>query len=164
MLIGYARVSTADQNLDLQLDALRREGCDQVYCDEGISGRSAKRPGLEKALKRLKRDDVLVVWRLDRLARSTRHLVELTARFEAGGIAFRSLKDAIDTSTPIGKFYFHVTAAIGELESGLISERTKAGMAAARARGVKLGRPKKNSSDALDKAAQRYGLIKKGCG
>lgn len=143
MLIGYARVSTIDQNLDLQLDALTMAGCAHIFQDEGVSGGKARRPGLDKAIKRLKSGDVLVVWRLDRLGRSMRHLIELTTHLEARGIGFRSLSDAIDTSTASGKLFFHVTGAFAEFERNLISERTKAGMAAAKARGVKIGRPKK---------------------
>lgn len=143
MLIGYARISTIDQNLDLQMDALKAAGCDVIYQDEGISGGNAKRPGLVRALRRLGKSDVLVVWKLDRLARSMKHLIELTSMFEKKGIEFRSLSDAIDTSTPGGKLYFHMMAAFSEFESNLISERTKAGMAAAKARGVKMGRPRK---------------------
>ncbi len=142
MLIGYARISTIDQNLNLQLDALNAAGCEAIYQDEGISGAKAKRPGLMRALKRLSSDDVLIVWKLDRLGRSMRHLIELTTMFDDKGIGFRSLSDAIDTSTPGGKLYFHLMGAFAEFERNLISERTKAGMAAAKARGVKMGRPK----------------------
>ncbi|PQA86033.1 recombinase family protein [Hyphococcus luteus] len=172
MLVGYARVSTIDQNLNLQLDALKRAGCATVYQDEGVSGAKAKRPGLSKALRRLKKGDVLVVWRLDRLGRSMRHLIELTTMFEAKGVGFRSLSDAIDTSTATGKLFFHVTGAFAEFERNLISERTKAGMAAAKARGVKMGRPRKLTrqqqialaefdSDALDQAAKNLGVDEK---
>lgn len=142
MLIGYARISTIDQNLDLQLDALKAAGCERIYQDEGLSGAKVNRPGLARALKRLSSDDVLIVWKLDRLGRSMRHLIELTTTFEEKGIGFRSLSDAIDTSTPGGKLYFHMMGAFAEFERNLISERTKAGMAAAQARGVKLGRPR----------------------
>ena len=145
MLIGYARISTIDQNLNLQLDALKAAGCEHIYEDEGISGAHANRPGLSRALKRLSNEDVLVVWKLDRLGRSMRHLIELTTMFDDKGIGFRSLSDAIDTSTPGGKLYFHLMGAFAEFERNLISERTKAGMAAAKARGVKMGRPKKQT-------------------
>lgn len=146
MLIGYARISTIDQNLDLQIDALEAAGCEAIYKDKGLSGAKAKRPGLDGALKRLKRDDVLVVWRLDRLGRSMRHLIELTSKFEAKGVGFLSLSDAIDTSTAGGRLYFHLMGAFSEFERNLISERTKAGMAAARARGTQIGRPKKRTA------------------
>jgi DNA invertase Pin-like site-specific DNA recombinase len=143
MLIGYARISTIDQNLNLQLDALNAAGCEAIYQDAGISGAKAKRPGLTRALKRLSSDDVLMVWKLDRLGRSMRHLIELTTVLDEKGIGFRSLSDAIDTSTPGGKLYFHLMGAFAEFERSLISERTKAGMAAAKARGVKMGRPRR---------------------
>ena len=133
-----------------------------------VSGAKAMRPGLEAALARLKRDDVLVVWKLDRLGRSMKHLIELTSHLEAKGIGFRSLSDAIDTSTPGGKLYFHLMGAFAEFERNLISKHTKAGMAAAKARGVEMGRPRKLNtaqkaaltafeSDALDVAAQEIG-------
>ena len=168
MRIGYARISTVDQNLDLQIDALRAAGCERIHKDEGVSGAKAMRPGLEAALALLKENDVLVVWKLDRLGRSMKHLIELTSHLEAKGIGFRSLSDAIDTSTPGGKLYFHLIGAFAEFERNLISERTKAGMAAAKARGVKMGRPRKLTtgqntalaafeSDALDVAAQEMG-------
>ncbi len=146
MLVGYARVSTTDQNLDLQLDALQAAGCAQIFHDEGISGATRRRPGLDRALGTLKQGDVLVVWKLDRLGRSMRHLISITSTLEEQGIGFCSVSDAIDTSTPGGKLYFHLMGAFAEFERNLISERTKAGMAAAKARGVKLGRPKKTVS------------------
>ncbi|MEX6633427.1 recombinase family protein [Hyphococcus lacteus] len=172
MLIGYARISTIDQNLDLQLDALKKAGCEKIYRDTGISGAKAKRPGLDRAIKRLKADDVLMVWRLDRLGRSMRHLIELTSMFDARGIGFCSLADAIDTSTAGGKLYFHLMGAFAEFERNLISERTKAGMAAAKARGIKMGRPKKHcasqdnqvadfESDVLNEAARALGADNK---
>ena len=169
MLIGYARISTIDQNLDLQIDALTEEGCEKIYRDEGVSGAKTKRPGLQKALKALKPNDVLVVWKLDRLGRSMRHLIEITSTLEEKQIGFCSLSDAIDTSTPGGKLYFHLMGAFAEFERNLISERTKAGMAAAKARGVRIGRPKKHTEEqkrallefdksALDAAADEFGL------
>lgn len=168
MRVGYARISTVEQNLDLQIDALQAAGCDRIYRDEGLSGAKTRRPGLDEALNALKQDDVLVVWRLDRLGRSMRHLIELTSVLESKGVGFQSLSDAIDTSTAGGRLYFHLIGAFAEFERNLISERTKAGMAAAKARGVRLGRPKKPSSaqkqamkefdsDALDTAAEQYG-------
>lgn len=170
MRVGYARISTVEQNLDLQIDALQAAGCDRIYRDEGLSGAKTRRPGLDKALNVLKQDDVLVVWRLDRLGRSMRHLIELTSVLESKGVGFQSLSDAIDTSTAGGRLYFHLIGAFAEFERNLISERTKAGMAAAKARGVKMGRPKKLSSehkqamaafdsDALDTAAAQYGAF-----
>lgn len=145
MLIGYARVSTIDQNLDLQLDALHRAGCERIFQDEGISGAKAKRPGLEETLKALKRGDHLIVWKLDRLGRSLRHLIDLITTFEEKGIGFTSISDGIDTTTPIGKLFFHLSGAFAEYETNINSERTKAGMAAAKARGVKMGRPRKRT-------------------
>ncbi len=168
MLIGYARISTTDQSLDLQLDALCKAGCSVIFEDAGISGVKSKRPGLDKLLKRLNQGDVLVVWKLDRLGRSVKHLIELTSVLEARGVGFQSLSDAIDTSTAGGRLYFHLIGAFAEFERNLISERTKAGMAAAKARGVRLGRPKKLSQeqrtaiskfegDRLDAAAEQLG-------
>lgn len=174
MLIGYARISTLDQNLNLQRDALAQAGCAQVFEDEGFSGSKVKRPGLDGALKTLKQGDTLIVWKLDRLGRSMKHLIELTTQFEKDGIEFRSLSDAIDTSTPGGKLYFHLMGAFAEFESNLISERTKAGMAAAKARGQKMGRPRKTpatptipaalslESTVLDDISQQFGLARIG--
>ncbi|WP_428409091.1 recombinase family protein [Hyphococcus sp.] len=146
MRIGYARISTIEQNLNLQRDALKAAGCALVYQDEGVSGAKKQRPGLESALERLQSGDELVVWKLDRLGRSMRHLIELTEWLEQEGIGFRSLVDAIDTSTSGGRLYFHLMGAFAEFERNLISERTKAGMAAARARGARIGRPKKSDN------------------
>jgi len=141
MLIGYARISTLDQNLDLQLDALKRAGCEKIFQDEGFSGAKAKRPGLDDTLAALKPGDHLIVWKLDRLGRSLRHLIDLITMFEARGIGFTSLSDGIETTTPIGKLFFHLSGAFAEYERSINSERTKAGMAAAKARGVRIGRP-----------------------
>ena len=141
MRIGYARVSTHDQNLDLQNDALKNADCDKVIIDVA-SGKAEKRSGLDRARDLLRRGDVLVVWRLDRLGRSLKHLIELITELEGGGIGFLSLQEAIDTTTPGGKLVFHVFGALAEFERNLIRERTKAGLDAARARGRKGGRPK----------------------
>lgn len=143
MLIGYARISTDDQNLAMQLDALRLAGCQQVFCDEGISGAATERRALNEALASLEAGDVLVVWKLDRLGRSLAHLIQITTRLEQDGIGFRSLSEAIDTTTASGRLLFHVMGAIAEFERGLISERTRAGMAAAKARGRHVGRERK---------------------
>lgn len=143
MLIGYARVSTDDQNLAMQLDALRLAGCERIYCDEGISGAATERRELSKALRALAADDVLVVWKLDRLGRSLAHLIQVILLLEADGVGFRSLSEAIDTTTASGRLLFHIMGAIAEFERSLISERTKAGMAAAKARGQHLGRARK---------------------
>lgn len=139
MLIGYARVSTIDQNLELQLDALKNIGCEKLFEDK-VSGSKSDRPGLNKALDELRAGDTLVVWKLDRLGRSLRNLIELINDLNAKKIMFRSIQDGIDTSSPIGQFFFHVTGAFAELEHNLIKERTNAGLSSARARGRTGGR------------------------
>ena len=143
MLIGYARVSTDEQSLALQIDALARAGCGRVFEDSGVSGALASRPALDKALESLRAGDTLVTWRLDRLGRSLSHLISFVAKLESKGVAFTSLTEAIDTRTASGRLLFHVMGALAEFERSLISERTKAGMAAARLRGKVLGRPGK---------------------
>jgi DNA invertase Pin-like site-specific DNA recombinase len=142
MRIGYARVSASEQNLDLQRDALQRAGCERII-EDTISGKMESRSGLDRARETLREGDVLVVWRLDRLGRSLRHLIELMAEFENQKIGFQSLQESIDTTTPGGKLVFHIFAALAEFERNLIRERTKAGLESARARGRKGGRPKK---------------------
>lgn len=139
--IGYARVSTGEQNLSLQLDALTAAGCEQVYQDEGISGSKIERNGLIQALTELQPGDTLVVWKLDRLGRSLGHLCEMLDDFGKRKIEFQSLTDGIDTTTPGGKLVFHIMGALSEFESALIGERTKAGMQAAKRRGKRMGRP-----------------------
>ena len=143
MQIGYARVSTEEQNLGLQMDALRHAGCDRIFQDEGISGVAVSRPALNEALAALGPGDVLVTWKLDRLGRSLAHLIDIIAKLAARDIGFRSLSEAIDTTTASGRLLFHVMGALAEFERALISERTRAGMAAARARGSVIGRPPK---------------------
>src|SRR5919199_4126085 len=138
MLIGYARVSTDEQNLDLQLSALNQAGCEQIYTDK-VSGTKAKRPGLEQALSHLRSGDTLVVWRLDRLGRSLRHLIDTVTELQEKGIEFKSLSESIDTRTSGGKLVFHIFGALAEFEREIIRERTNAGLAAARARGRKGG-------------------------
>ena len=152
MKVGYARVSTQDQNLDLQLSALRQAGCDKVFFDAGVSGTAVHRPALKKVLKALRPGDVLVTWRLDRLGRSLSHLISLIADLERRGIAFRSLCEAVDTSTAPGRLMFHVLGALAEFERSLIRERTTAGLTAARARGTTLGRPAKLSTEQVEMA------------
>lgn len=147
MLIGYARVSTDEQNLGMQLDALRAAGCEKVFCDEGISGAATDRQQLNRALRALAADDVLVVWKLDRLGRSLAHLIQVITHLEAEGVGFRSLSEAIDTTTASGRLLFHIMGAIAEFERSLISDRTRAGMAAAKARGQHLGRERKIADD-----------------
>jgi DNA invertase Pin-like site-specific DNA recombinase len=142
MEIGYARVSTGEQTLNLQLDALRQAGCGRVFT-ETASGAKNDRLILKEATDFLRSGDVLVVWRLDRLGRSLKHLIEVVTELEQRRIGFRSLTEQIDTTTPGGKLIFHVFGALAEFERDLIRERTNAGLAAARARGRKGGRPKK---------------------
>src|SRR4051812_1300283 len=142
MRIGYARVSTHEQNLDLQRDALQRAGCERII-EDTASGGKATRSGLAQALDILRPSDVLVVWRLDRLGRTLKHLIELMGDLERQGIGFQSTTEAIDTTTPGGKLVFHIFAALAEFERNLIRERTQAGLQAARARGRKGGRQKK---------------------
>lgn len=145
MRIGYARVSTEDQNLALQLDALRRAGCDRVFRDGGVSGKYLKRAGLDRALAALSAGDEFVVWKLDRLGRSMLETTMIVVEFDRRGIGFRSLTESFDTKTAIGRGILAFIAAVAEDERDRISERTRAGMAAARARGVHVGRPPKLS-------------------
>lgn len=145
MLIGYARVSTHEQDCALQTDALTAAGCERVFL-ETASGAKRDRPELQAALAAMQDGDTLVVWRLDRLARSLRHLLETIEGLETQGMKFRSLSEAIDTSTSGGKLIFSIIGAIAEFERTLISERTKAGLEAARLRGRKGGRPRKPRS------------------
>ena len=151
MKIGYARVSTKDQNLSLQIDALEKEGC-QIIFEEKISGAKAERPELQKMMEQLRVGDAIVVWKLDRLGRSLRDLVNLVSEIQDKGAGLKSLHDSIDTTTPQGKLTFHLFAALAEFERDIIRERTKAGLEAARARGRKGGRPKGLSKKATDKA------------
>lgn len=138
-LVGYARVSTAEQNLDLQVDSLRQVGCHRVFTDTA-SGSLADRPQLAVAVDYLRPGDTLVRWRLDRLGRSLRHLVETVTALEQRGVGFRSLRESIDTSSPGGRLVFHIFCALAEFERDLIRERTHAGLASARARGRVGGR------------------------
>src|SRR5512142_408572 len=142
MLIGYARVSTTDQTLALQQGALKRAGCERIFTD-AASGSRTDRTGLEEALRFLRDgEDTLVVWRLDRLGRSLRHLIDTISELQERGVGFRSLQEQIDTTTSGGKLVFHVFGALAEFERDLIRERTQAGLAAARARGRLGGRPR----------------------
>lgn len=141
MQIGYARVSTRDQNLSLQLDALKAAGCERIF-DDKASGASRSRPGLEETDRHLRKGDTLVVWKLDRLGRTVKQLVEFVGELQQRGIEFRSLTEGIDTSTPAGRFFFHVIAAMAEMERELIRERTRAGLDSARAQGLVGGRKK----------------------
>lgn len=155
MRIGYARVSTGEQNLDLQLDALKLAGCERVITDE-LSGSVALRPGLTKVRELLRSGDTLVVWRLDRLGRSLRHLIELVNELEAEGIGIHSLQETLDTSSSTGKLVFHIFASLAEFERNLIRERTQAGLAAARARGRLGGRPKRLNTEKRSLAVKLY--------
>lgn len=152
MIVGYARVSTQDQSLDLQSDALKAAGCEEIF-SEKITGKQRERPELQNCLRMLRKGDVLVVWKLDRLARSLKDLVELITELESKQVGFRSITEAIDTTTAGGKLVFHIFGALAEFEHNLIRERTLAGLAAARARGRKGGRKLSMSPADIQKAA-----------
>jgi DNA invertase Pin-like site-specific DNA recombinase len=146
MLIGYARVSTQDQTLDLQTDALRQAGCVKIFTD-AISGATAERPGLAAAMDQLRAGDTLVVWRLDRLGRTLKHLIATITDLSEHGIGFKSLQEHIDTTTSGGKLVFHIFGALAEFEREVNKERTQAGLQAARARGRLGGRPSLQATD-----------------
>jgi DNA invertase Pin-like site-specific DNA recombinase len=152
-LIGYARVSTAEQDTALQTDALRKAGCDKIF-EDTASGAKAERPGLAAALAYVREGDALVVWRLDRLGRSLPHLIETIGALQARGVGFRSLSEAIDTTTSGGRLIFHVFGALGQFERDLIRERTKAGLTAAAARGRKGGRKPVVTAEKLQRARE----------
>ena len=168
-IVGYARVSTEDQNLSLQIRALEAAGCQSICRDHGESGSHFSRSGLKRALRKLSKGDTLVVWRLDRLGRSLSGLVRIMEDLERRGIHFRSIMENIDTSSSGGRLMFHMMAALAEYERAIISDRTRAGMAAARAGGRKLGRPRALTVDQVRAArrainygtANRAGLAKK---
>jgi DNA invertase Pin-like site-specific DNA recombinase len=143
MKYGYARVSTDDQDAALQHDALKRHGCKKIFTDDGLSGATTKRPALLRCFRTLKRGDTLVVWKLDRLGRSVRDLITMLDELRDRGVKFHSLTEHIDTATPTGRAMWQMIAILAELERSLISERTRAGVKAARARGVKFGRKPK---------------------
>ena len=151
MLLGYARVSTQDQNLDLQIEALTKADCKKIFEDK-ISGSRAERPGLTKALEMLREGDTLVVWKLDRLGRSVKHLVDLVGTLHKQGVQFKSLTDAIDTGTPSGRFFFHVMASLAEMERELTVERTRAGLEVARQLGRKGGRKRQMTDSKIESA------------
>lgn len=155
MLIGYARVSTDDQNLDLQHDALNKAGCDKIYSDQQ-SGANADRPGLASALDTLRNNDTLVIWRLDRLGRSLKDLIQMVEQFEKRGVGLKSLQENIDTTTSGGRLVFHLFGALAEFERNLIRERTQAGLSAARARGRMGGRPKSLNPNKRELALKLY--------
>jgi len=141
--IGYARVSTDDQTPALQLAALKKAGCRTVFKDEGIPGTVGKRPALSRCLKKLEHGDTLIVWKLDRLGRSLRDLITMLDELKRRGVTFQSLTEAIDTETPTGRAMWQMIGLLAELERSLICERTRAGVATAKARGVKFGRKRK---------------------
>ncbi len=153
MLIGYARVSTIDQNLDLQLSTLKAAGCEKLYQDQ-ISGTKANRPGLGMALEVLRKNDTLVVWKLDRLGRTVKGLIDLVNQLHQKEIHFKSITDNVDTSTPAGRFFFHIMASLAQMERELMAERTKAGLAAAKAKGRVGGRKRKMTQSKIESAKQ----------
>lgn len=155
MKAGYARISTSDQNLSLQEDALKSEGCERIYKDIA-SGAKTERPGLEEALDYLREGDMLVVWKLDRLGRSVPHLIQTIKDLNERKIGFKSLQENIDTTTSGGKLIFHIFSALAEFERDLIQERTRAGLKAARARGRLGGRPPLLQAHQVKKMLARY--------
>jgi DNA invertase Pin-like site-specific DNA recombinase len=155
MKIGYARVSTADQHLTMQEDALKKEGCKEVFTDVA-SGVKSQRPGLDEALAYLREGDILVVWKLDRLGRSIQHLIETIKSLNERKIGFKCLQENIDTSTSGGKLIFHIFSALAEFERDLISERTDAGLKAARARGRLGGRPPMLDNRQINRMIEMY--------
>ncbi len=161
MIIGYARISTTSQNLDLQLDALKKAGCEKIYHDQ-ISGSVINRPALDSLLQEIRKDDVLVIWKLDRLGRSFRDLISLVNDLLERGVGLKSLNDPIDTTTAQGRLIFNIFGSLAEFERELIRERTLAGLEAARARGKKGGRPKGLSKSAQGKAHTAELLYKEG--
>ncbi|UZD92120.1 recombinase family protein [Cognatishimia activa] len=160
--IGYVRVSDRDQTEALQIDALYAAGCDAIYGDHGVSGVVTKRRGLDDVLDCLEEGDTLVVWKLDRLGRSTIHLLQLLSDLRDRGVDFQAITQGIDTTTAVGRMLYGQLAVFAEYERSLISERTKAGMAAAKARGVHVGRPKmsKTMNKALDEL-EKYKVVSK---
>ncbi len=159
MKIGYCRVSTEEQNPDLQLVALKAAGCEKIFTDK-VSGVTTKRPQLKKCLKFLSTGDVLTVWKMDRLGRSLRDLITMLDNLKGSGVAFQSLTEYIDTTTPTGRAMWQMVGVLAELERSLIKERTKAGRAAAMARGVKMGRKPKLSPQQIRHAHELIGQDK----
>lgn len=161
MKIGYARVSTGDQNIDLQIDQLREAGCEKIF-QETASGAKTERRELTRLLEQVRDGDVIVIWKLDRLGRSLKHLVELVTQLTERGVGLRSLNDPVDTTSSQGKLIFNIFASLAEFERDLIVERTQAGLKAARARGRTGGRPKGLSEAAKLKAVAAETLYKEG--
>lgn len=155
MFIGYARVSTQDQNIDLQKDELKKADCKKIFCDI-VSGIKSERTGLNDAVDYIREGDVLVVWKLDRLGRSLKHLIGIVSELEKRNIGFKSLSENIDTTSSGGRLIFHVFGALAEFERELIRERTNAGLLAARSRGKKGGRPKIMNSKKIAMARTLY--------
>ena len=155
MLIGYARVSTDDQNLHLQHDELKKTGCEKFF-DDKITGSKIDRPGLDAAVDYARNGDVIVVWRLDRLSRSLKDLIQVVSDLESKGIGLKSIHESIDTTSSSGKLIFHIFGALAEFERNLIRERTHSGLKAARARGKMGGRPKKLNADKVKLAKDLY--------
>ncbi|MCC2524988.1 recombinase family protein [Vibrio coralliilyticus] len=161
MIFGYQRVSTKDQAFDMQTDALKQYGCEKIFSDIA-SGAKSSRPSLEKLLSQIRAGDVIVVYKLDRLGRSLKHLIELIDSLTQMKVGLVSLNDPVDTTSPQGRLITNIFASIAEFERELIAERTKAGLAAARARGRKGGRPEGLSKEAENKAAAAEALYKDG--
>jgi len=161
MKIGYARVSTKEQSLSMQVDALKKAGCDQIH-EEIASGAKAARPVLDEIMRNIREDDTLVIWKLDRLGRNLAHLIHLTNKLIEKKVGLISLNDPIDTSTAQGRMVFGIFATLAEFERELIRERTQAGLKSARARGRKGGRPKGMSKSVMEKAAIAEALYKNG--
>ncbi len=159
MMIGYARVSTNEQNLDLQIIALNNAGCEKLFTDK-ITGSKAKRPGLDELKNIIRPEDQVVVWRLDRLGRSLRDLIDLINYFQERNVGFQSIHDKIDTSSPVGQFTFHIFAAVAQFERDIIRVRTIARLEAARARGRIGGRPKGLCTEAKNKVLAAETLYK----
>lgn len=151
MLVGYARVSTDDQNLDMQLTSLKEAGCEKIYEDH-LSGTKTNRPGLQLALEVLRKNDTLVVWKLDRLGRTVKGLIDLVNLLHQKEIHFKSITDHVDTSTPSGRFFFHIMASLAQMERELVAERTKAGLATAKAQGRVGGRKRKMTPSKIESA------------
>lgn len=155
MIIGYARVSTNDQNLDIQKNALTGAGCQKVF-EDSMSDKKRERPELLKLEEHLRERDTLVVWKLDRLGRSIKNLIDFIKRLEEKNVHFKSISDQIDTSTPHGRFFFHVMASLAEMEREILIERTKAGIEAAQQRGVILGRKRKMTDSKIESAKKLF--------
>jgi DNA invertase Pin-like site-specific DNA recombinase len=153
MLIGYARVSTVDQQLDLQKEALKQAGCAKIY-EDTMSGLRANRPGLDQAVEHLREGDTFVVWKLDRLGRNVKNLIEFVNSLEKSNVNFKSLTDHIDTSSPMGRFFFNVMASLAQMERELIIERTHAGLKTARQQGRIGGRKRRMTVSKVESAKQ----------